>query len=487
MIVRETREATEASSTAWSFGILSGPKLQSTTRTMTVNIATLLTDFLNYFKVSEEKWRNRRPPKNFLQNRRKWRLQDTFASHSGHEECQAFCLQSWKVMFSSQWWMPSTWHVRNVNVSSLANFQARQSRRNGRIRTWRVISASFQRMTGCSISFFLTGGWWVTENCWGCHTRGKCKRLNMGKKHAWIIWCRMYNMYNVQIWKEVYGKKWMHDLRMFSQIRIPLFGSFRAMSQMSHSWFKTRKNNSSHQKIYNKKSKKNKRVYTDTSTRIVIFPQANWRQPQKAQTMAARPEGRSLVWEFPGTQHNKRQHGNQKELETEKNILLKVWHCIKWFMTQHDQLNQCLEHDNTWQHKIQNPPFPGLNLIDSATKVAGHMSLRPWLFDQASTKSAGLPSEKRQKIERLEMTWTSRTSCLYQIDHGSMVLYFQLDQWSQSKWTRNGMLSSLSEFHEIEYALNWCDYWIGFLVPTKWRALWTLDQVLKALTTAKCK
>ena len=194
---RQRRRAVQPGPLASSAG------LQSTTRTITVNIATSLTDFLNYFK-SEEKWRNRRPPKNFFQNRCKWRLQDTFSSHSGHEECQAFCLQSWKVMFSSQWWMPSTWHVRNVNVSSLANFQARQSRRNGRIRTWRVISASFQRMTGCSISFFLTGGWWVTENCWGCLTRGKCKRHNMGKNMhgSYDVECTICTMYK-------YGKKYM--------------------------------------------------------------------------------------------------------------------------------------------------------------------------------------------------------------------------------------------------------------------------------------
>lgn len=264
MIVRETREATEASSTAWSFGILSGPKLESTTRTMTVNIATLLTDFLNYFKVSEEKWRNRRPPKNFFTKPVQMASAGYIFLTQWSRRVPSFLLAKLEghVLQPMMNALNLTCPKCQCRVSSLANVQARQSRRNGRLRTWRVISASFQRMTGCSISFFLTGGWWVTENCWGCQTSAKCKRHNMGKKHAWIIWCRMYNMYNVQIWKEVYGKKWMHDSRMFSQIRIPLSGSFRAVSQMSHSWFKTRKNNSSHQKMYNKKSlKKQTRIY----------------------------------------------------------------------------------------------------------------------------------------------------------------------------------------------------------------------------------
>ena len=153
-------------------------------------------------------------------------------------------------------------------------------------------------------------------------------------------------------------------------------------------------------------------------------------------------------------------------------------------------------HDSTWfmfgtwqdiQHKIQNPPFPGLNLIDSSTR-------QPKALD---TCPSGHDSSIKHRLSRLAFPaicqnvkrWNDLnqsdqlvTSCLYQIDHASV---FSIR--SQSKWTRNGMLSSLSEFHEIEYALNWCDYWIGFLVPTKWRALWTLDQVLTALTTAKCK
>lgn len=198
--------------------------------------------------------------------------------------------------------------------------------------------------------------------------------------------------------------------------------------------------------------------------------------------MAARPEGRSLVCEFPGTQHNKRQHGNQKELETEKNVLLKVWHCIKWLNMIHDSTWLMF---GTWQHMTtQNPPFPGLNL--TALCPSGHDSSIKHRLSRLAFPAICQNVKRWNDLKWLEPVGHSRTSCLYQIDqYWSWFCIFNYR--SQSKWTRNGMLSSLSEFHEIEYALNWCDYWIGSLVPTKWRQLWTLDQVLTALTTAKCK
>lgn len=206
MIVRETREATEASSTAWSFGILSGPKLESTTRTMTVNIATLLTDFLNYFKVSEEKWRNRRPPKNFFTKPVQMASAGYIFLTQWSRRVPSFLLAKLEghVLQPMMNALNLTCPKCQCRVSSLANVQARQSRRNGRLRTWRVISASFQRMTGCSISFFLTGGWWVTENCWGCQTSAKCKRHNMGKNMhgSYDVECTICTMYK-------YGKKYM--------------------------------------------------------------------------------------------------------------------------------------------------------------------------------------------------------------------------------------------------------------------------------------